>query len=47
MFSSSLTSRTSVLIGTIGMNLPIRTLPEGLIVLPLVSAVISSSGESA
>ena len=45
MFSSSLTSRTSELIGTIGIILPMRTLPEGLIVLPFVRAVISSSGE--
>ena len=44
MFSSSLTSRTSELIGTIGIILPMRTLPEGLIVLPFVRAVISSSG---
>ena len=45
MFSSSLTSRTSELMGTIGIILPIRTFPEGLIVFPLVRAVISSSGD--
>ncbi len=45
MFSSSWAFRTNELIGTIGINLPIRTLPEGLIVFPVDRTVISSSGE--
>ena len=47
MLSSSLTSVTREFKGTIGISVPIRALPEGLMVLPLSSAEISSWGETA
>jgi hypothetical protein len=40
-----LTWRASELIGTMGMSSPMRTLPEGLMKLPSLIALITSSGD--
>ncbi len=45
MVPSSLTSRTTEFTGTIGNLSPTGMLPDGLIELPRVTAVMTSSGD--
>ena len=45
MLLSSLKSETTELVGTIGRKSPMRTLPDGLMVLPALNACTTSLGD--